>query len=73
MICILASQVRAGQLYKVISAPPFEYVTVGEVYRASGGNGGTVGLHRPGNGGGTYMRPFEARRVVLEHQPEVQS
>jgi hypothetical protein len=47
-----------GETYRVIKAPAWEYLTVGEVYLAStnGPKDASLGLHRPSDGRGTVVR-----------------
>lgn len=56
-----------GALYMVIDAPACEYLTIGTVYECSHVGTDVIGLHRPNNGGGTYInvRSLASGRVVI--------
>jgi len=59
-----ATECKIGQLYRVLNAGRELYLTVGAVYECTANKRGTVGLHRPNRGGGTYTNA--ARTVVVE-------
>ena len=64
---MLAKDATQGRRYRVLACPPYEYLTIGQVYECTTQTRGTTGLHRPSGGPGTYLCNEHARTsVVLE-------
>jgi hypothetical protein len=58
-----ATQCQHGKIYRVTALRKMEYLTIGEVYKASGSGMICLGLHRVTDGAGTYLRQYDASFV----------
>lgn len=59
-----ATQAVQGKKYRVLACPPYEYLTIGQVYVCTHQGKSSTGLHRAEGGAGTYLNSTHARRGV---------